>query len=901
MGTPNNAHDAHHVRTSTPEQTADANAQNGPNAPALRSTLPKPVPPRSASPEILAPAGNREMMHAAIESGADAVYFGVQAFNARLRADNFTVETLPETMSWLHERGVKGYLTLNTLVFDHELEEACALLRAASAAGVDAVLVQDLGAAYAAKQVAPELSLHASTQMTLSCSESVAGADVLGLSLERIVVPRELSRRELRRFLAECTRELETFVHGALCVAYSGQCLTSEALGGRSANRGECAQACRLPYDLIVDGEQQPLGDIRYLLSPMDLAAHGDVPELAAMGVASLKIEGRLKTPEYVAATVSAYREALSGPISRHSVRGLEATFSRGFTGGYLHEVDHQAVVEGSTSGKRGTLIGIVKTVAGQTVTIKVHEPLRAGDGVMFDGGARHDGVGGTVFQLRRGGEVVTSFEPNDVEAARGVELSVSFLHGKVPLEQLRAGDRVFKTSDPVIERELRAAIAGETIRFHRPVSALLRAHTGAPLELRFTDADGNVAEVRDTVVLERALKHPPQPAQLREQLARLGNTPFELRSAELDLDGDPLIPASRLNALRRTAIDELIEKRRRMLTSRRTADRSLSEIRLDLQQEVVHTSERNEQNAAPKLSVVCRSLPQIEAALEAGITDIFTDFEDPRLNRDARTLITKGHRFIPASLRIVKPGEAPTVLKLLRCDPDALLVRNLASWQIARSEHPELPLIGDHSLNVANSLTASLLMKHGFSRLTPSYDLNGEQLVSLLKAAPASWFEVTVHQHVPMFHMEHCVFCRFLSTGNDSSNCGRPCEKHEVAVRDRRGYAHPVKADAGCRNTVYNAVAQSGVEYLPQLLTLGVRAFRLDLVNETRAEAAEAMRLYHAASSGAVSPGEVWRALRATSQLGVTRGTLDHDSGHAHSDLYSIRPKKPAHARPNG
>lgn len=850
-------------------------------------------------PEILAPAGNREMMHAAIESGADAVYFGVQAFNARLRADNFTVETLPETMSWLHSRGVRGYLTINTLIFDHELPEALDVLRAASDAGVDAVLVQDLGLAFAAQLVAPELPLHASTQMTLSCSESVAGTDALGIFLERIVVPRELSRRELRRFKAECTRELETFVHGALCVAYSGQCLTSEALGGRSANRGECAQACRLPYDLIVDGEQRDLGDVRYLLSPKDLAAHGDARELAELGIASLKIEGRLKTPEYVAATVQAYRAAIEGPISRAAERQLEATFSRGFTGGYLHDINHQEVVDGTSSGKRGILIGTVADVAPHAVTITAHEPLKPGDGVLFDGGSRYQGVGGTVFQLRRGGQVIAGFDPETDRGRGAASLTLTFLPGKVPTQKICEGDRVYKTADPAIERELRATFAGEEIRFHRPISAFLHAHVGSPLRLVYTDWEGVTGEAVDDVPLEAAAKRPPDREQLRAQLARLGQTPFELGEVTFDLVGDPMIPHSRLNGLRRTASNQLIQARKQLHQSRSTTPMTLDAVRAKADANPNRNATPSERPESAQLSVLCRSLPQIEAALAAGIKDIFTDFEDPRHNRDARQLIPSGHRFIPASLRIVKPGERPTVLKLLRCDPDALLVRNLASWEIASSELPELPLIGDHSLNVANSLTASLLHGRGLSRLTPSYDLNGEQLLSMLREVPSHWFEVTIHQHVPMFHMEHCVFCRFLSNGTDASNCGRPCESHQVELRDRMGYAHPLKADAGCRNTVYNAVAQSGVEYLPQLLALGVRNFRLDLVNESAEDAAKAIELYQSACTGAVPPTEVWRTLRATSRLGVTRGTLDHDSDHAHSSLYSIRPKKPAHSRP--
>ncbi len=858
-------------------------------------TLPADLPRADIRrPEILAPAGNREMMHAAIENGADAVYFGVQAFNARLRADNFTAAELPDVMRWLHSRGVRGYLTINTLVFDHELPEALDLLRAASDAGVDAVLIQDLGLAFAAGKVAPRLEVHASTQMTLSCAESVAGTEALGLSLQRIVVPRELSRRELRRFSSECSRELETFVHGALCVAYSGQCLTSEALGGRSANRGECAQACRLPYGLLVDGEERDLGDIRFLLSPLDLAAHDDLPELVEMGIASFKIEGRLKTPEYVAATVQAYRSAMKGTLSALERRQLVSTFSRGFTGGYLHEVDHQAVVEGSFSGKRGEPVGSVVSVGRSEAVIAVRAELRAGDGVFFDGGARSPGIGGTIVQMQRGGRVIDGFTPSS-SADTEVRLTVSFFN-TIDLRSVAAGDRVFKTADPVLERGLRASYSGTKIRHQRRVTARLRAHVGEPLALRYVDDDGLIGEAIDGAPLEAAREWTPDREQLRALVGRLGQTPFVLGDLLFDLEGSPLIPPSRLNELRRRAADHLLAARSARGLSRPTSAATVGEIRRAARESCPAAADSS--SAEVEIGVLCRSLAQVEAAVQAGVREIFTDFEDPRLNREARRAIPGDRRFVPATLRIIKPGEGPTVIQLLRCEPDALLIRNLAAWQVVRTREPQLPLIGDHSLNVANSITASLLISRGFSRLTPSYDLNGEQLLTLLSECDPAWMEVTLHQHVPMFHMEHCVFCRFLSDGNDASNCGRPCEHHQVELRDRMGLAHPVKADSGCRNTVYHAVAQSGVEYVPQLLERGIRRFRIDLVNETAAETLNALKLYRRACSRDISPEKVWTELRATSRLGVTRGTLDHDNTRAHEPLYAIRPKKPAHAR---
>src|SRR6476646_1435427 len=296
--------------------------------------------------ELLAPAGDRLCITAAVENGANAVYFGLECgFNARARATNLHIEALPEVMSYLHERGVRGFVTLNTLVFPSELQTIEQHIVRLTEAGVDAVLVQDLGLVRLLRTVSPDLAVHASTQMTLTSGECIRAAAELGI--ERVVLARELSIPEIQTIHSQTAVELEVFVHGALCVAYSGQCLTSESLGGRSANRGQCAQACRLPYDLVCDGEDVDLGEVKYLLSPQDLAAYALVPELINAGVSSFKIEGRLKTPEYVANITRQYRRALDAAtadraanFTEQDVSEMELSFSRGFSPGWLRGCD---------------------------------------------------------------------------------------------------------------------------------------------------------------------------------------------------------------------------------------------------------------------------------------------------------------------------------------------------------------------------------------------------------------------------------------------------------------------------------------------------------------------------------------------------------------------------------
>src|SRR6188768_653756 len=296
-------------RAATNQMNSDA-SKTTTALPQASATMP---PPRL--PELLAPAGNWDCARAAVENGGDAIYFGLERFNARMRAHNFTEADLPRLMESLHRRGVKGYVTFNTLVFANEMTDAEQYLRAIIAAGVDAAIVQDVGICRLIRELSPDFPIHASTQMTITSAGGVAFASELGCNL--IVLARECSLKEIGRIQqaqAEPGRRalpLEVFVHGALCVAYSGQCLTSEALGGRSANRGECAQACRMPYELICDGRPVDLDNVQYLLSPQDLAAFDLIPRLIELGVASLKIEGRLKAPEYVANITRHYRDAI--------------------------------------------------------------------------------------------------------------------------------------------------------------------------------------------------------------------------------------------------------------------------------------------------------------------------------------------------------------------------------------------------------------------------------------------------------------------------------------------------------------------------------------------------------------------------------------------------------------
>ncbi len=827
----------------------------------------------SEAAELLAPAGNWECLRAAVANGADAVYFGLPFHNARMRADNFRDEELPEIMRFLHRHGLRGFVTMNTLVFTGELEEAARQMERLGEAGVDAVLVQDLGLARLVREVAPGVELHASTQMTVSSPEGLAFAhDLLGL--DRVVLARELSVKDIGVFAREMERgrcpavPLEVFVHGALCVAYSGQCLTSEALGRRSANRGECAQACRMPHTMLVDGEEVDLGDRRYLLSPQDLAAHSLVGDLLRLGVRSFKIEGRLKSPEYVAAVTGVYRKALDAALAglepSESVDAadryrLEMTFSRGLSTGWLEGTDHPRLVHARFGKKRGPFLGKIVRVARSHVELDRPAAAVAGDGIVFDTGG----------------------DPNAETGGRVARVDGRTLHlpsEKIPARELRPGHRVWKTSDPALDSELRATWKRRLPT--RPLQALdfiVEAAPGRPLRIR---ERGTGAEAASAGPMEAAQSRALDRATLEKQLGRLGDTSFRLGSVDLRMDGGAVMaPLSVLNRLRRELVEEVERRMKTVRKPRRSAAAALHDL-------LPPRPDASASPALPRLSVLVRSMGQFEAALESEAGEVIVDFEDIRragkaverfrsATADDNAADGPQRRIFLATPRIHKPRESGHFRVLDHARPDGLLLRNLGALAFFQGRS-DFILHGDFTLNVANPASAALLRASaGLQRLTVSYDLNIAQVLDLLAAAPPGWFELTLHQHMPMFHMEHCVFCAFLSDGTDYRNCGHPCEKHRVELRDRVGARHVLQADVGCRNTLFRGEAQTGAHLVPQLLAAGLRHFRIELLRENRDAALHTIRLYRDLLAGQTTPVSVWRTLKAQTRLGVTEGTF--------------------------
>lgn len=858
----------------------------------------------SRRPEILAPAGDLDSLRAALASGADAVYFGLDdGFNARARAENFSLERLPETMALIHRAGARGYVTLNTLVFEPELPLLERLLRGVAGAGVDAIIVQDPAVALLARAVCPDLELHASTQMTVSSAEGARFAR--GLGFTRVVVPRELSVAEIRRLAQGTELELEVFIHGALCVSWSGQCLTSEAWGGRSANRGQCAQSCRMPYDLVLDGQVRDLGDVRYLLSPKDLAGLRAVPELADIGVHSLKIEGRLKGPQYVTTAVQGYRRRVdslaAGSVDERQLSrdltDMALTYSRGFSDGFLAGSDHQTLVEGRFPKHRGVYLGRVESVNGRDVRVapetagrpwtgglalgderpnapegKVAAPLpgelppsevdpRPGMGVVFDNGNPEDKQepGGPLFRVER----------------RGEGWILGFGQPGPDLKRVAPGQRVWITSDPSLAKRTEALLAQGEPEGRVPLELTVTGQAGARLRV-LGRARGHEVQVESEGTLVTARGGGLDEALFRDKLAALGGTPFSL--AKLDLAGlapGLHLPVSELKALRRRIVAELSEVVARGPARTVVDEPVLERVRASLTERAPAVAAES----APKLLPLCRTDAQLEAVISAGLPEVELDWmEMVGLQRAVARARAAGLRVTVATVRVQKPGEEGYDQRIAKLEPDAVLVRHWGALVHFMERPPGMArpvLHGDFSLNVTNSLTALHLLGSGLDTLTCAHDLDSAQLFAMLEHAPAERFTVALHHHIATFHTEHCVYSHTLSNGRDYRSCGRPCEKHQLALRDRLGLEHPVVVDVGCRNTVFNAQAQSAASLVPQLLERGVRRFRVELVRESREETARVLAAYQELLAGRISPQEAVRRAAVHEQFGVTRGTM--------------------------
>lgn len=848
---------------------------------------------QKTKPELLLPVGNIDMALAAVHNGADAIYVGFPGFNARGRTVDFAVEELQNIIEICHLHGVKVNLALNILIFESELATVTTLLDQIIPLKPDAFIVQDLGIIRLIKQMAPDQVIHASTQMTITNHEAISLLD--DLNIKRFVLGRENSLSEIKLIKEKTDKELEVFVHGALCVAYSGQCFTSESIGGRSANRGQCAQSCRFGYDLIVDGNLHKTAiQKQHLVSPQDLCGINEIPALIDLGVASFKVEGRLKTPDYVSAVGREYRQAIDSHLSGNprtkedtdkSIQKMATTYSRGFFSGWLNGVDHQKLVDGTYSSHRGYLIGEITNIKLDTmiVTLNTDLQLKAGDGLVwaYNKGRVAEAAGAQIFESKKIGP-----KKWELHFSNNKKLETSFI-----------GAKVYLNHDNNLSQELKKSYTDKNLRKRIPVQIDLFAEVGKPLQATITDGK-NTYKARSTALIQVAQKKEVTDSFFKEELSALGGTVYATEQVHVHRQDNTnlFFPHKELKELRRNLTDQLS-----ILRSQNTVDQFTTSIQPA--NDVISWSNGQkpqiiaEQNAKPntkpntKLNILLRDKEQVNGFTQAWDDGVFSSYQqifnsiilDFEFGRDYLTSIQqlkdKKIRCGIATTRILKPQEYGNLKALEKINPDFILVRNLGALQyFSKSSSYKDDLVGDFSLNVTNHLTAQYLLSKGLKSICVSYDLNHKQVSDLFNAVTMQQMEVVVHQYMPSFHMEHCVFAAFLSKGSSFKDCGKPCEKHQVELRDQFGHSHFIKPDHECRNTMYNATSYSAARFLPIWQALGLGLVRYEALNEHKDELIQKIKAYMDLLTEQRSHEEIISELNLLERFGLNEGALVHE-----------------------
>jgi len=836
-------------------------------------------------PELLAPAGNPQALRAAVENGADAVYLAGKMFGARAYAENFDRSELKDAFEYAHSRNVRIYVTVNTLVDNREFGEFTDYLFFLYREGADALIVQDLGAVAVIKELLPEIPLHASTQMTVHNAAGVRFLEELGF--DRVILAREVGYSDLLQIRKKTTMDLEVFVHGALCFCYSGQCLFSSMVGGRSGNRGRCAQPCRLPYQLVDEKGRELYPDHQgeHLMSPQDLMLIRELPDLIKAGISSLKIEGRMKSPEYVATVVRIYKEALQRAwedpdnykVSPEEIRDLALVFNRGFTTGYFYGNPGPDLMGYTKPNNRGLHLGRVLKAGKGKIKIKTKLPLTAGDEIEFWTGEGCRGV--TVQEMYAQGRRVDEVLPGSE-----VEINIPFF--------VRKGDRIFKTRDRRLEEEARERIRGPSRR-RIPLNVRAVARIGKPFLLEGWDEDSHHYTAQGEFIGEKAIKHELTEEAVRAQVDRLGNTPFVLHKLECEIERGVIFPVSEINAVRRQLTEAL--ERVRLLRYQRNlpedAQMRQREYWSALQQHADQRKERAFELPGDGvnrlfLAVAVGDFAGVMAAIRGGADFIYFGGSslrgrEPWTEEKLRTAVDQCRKQGAASYlmlpRIWQEGQEKLVIKYLELAKDfaaeGVLAGDLGGCYYALQD--DLRVVTDFSLHVFNDPAVDLMLKAGVSRMTLSPELNRRQLKGFAFKGSGS-LELIIHGALPLVVSEHCIPG---AMAGGKGKCLFPCRR-SCFIKDRRGYLFPVVSDENCRMTIYNSRELCLIEYLAEITAQGYDILRLELRPYPAEHVFKVTSLYRRALNAAAGgvwdhrkARSAWEELAEESQFGLTRG----------------------------
>ncbi len=797
-------------------------------------------------PELLAPAGSPLALRAAVNNGADAVYLGLDRLNARQGAENFTTETLSDAVRFAHLKGVRVYLTANVVVLSEEMDDALQLIDQAWAVGVDAVIVQDLGFARLIAAELPQVRMHASTQINTHNTATVTELERLGVS--RVTLAREVSRSEATSIAASSNLEVEVFVHGALCMCYSGQCLLSSLIGRRSANRGTCAQPCRLPYELLDEKSRVLKTPGPHLLSPKDLCSIDTLPELVASGVSALKIEGRMKDPEYVALVTGVYRRALdrlatepeSFAVTEAERSILAEAFSRGFTPGYLEDIRDNRMMSYTRPNNRGVHVGRISKVVDRAVHISLDSALDTDD--IIEVWTSQGRFAQKVGRMDLSGSAVPT----------GPAGSTVVIRTEKPAS---AGDRVFRVSNSTLIDAARRTYAEDRGGHPLPLDVSVRLVVGSPLRVEVRQ--GSRVGVAQGPIVESARTKSVTVDEITEHVGRFGGTLFEAATWDIELQPEVGIGFSALHRARREAVEDLERVMLKPWAHR--------ELRHPRQQRVERR--RSIAPIAPQIVIHTDDLVTARACIGAGAQRVIMPHW-ALMDVPAEEI---PERIVPELPRIVRDREVDDLLVIARREYEShgdaarVVVGNLGLLGPVAESGCETD--AHWSLNAVNQWTCEALADSGASMVWLSPELSGRQIAEVAAASPVP-VGVAVYGRQEVMVTEHCLL---MSIGDCNQICGTcPRRRTWHALRDRKGYAFPVSSDPLGRSHIYNSVPLDLTRAAAEIVQAGVSEVRLDFTVEHSQEAQKITRIVREAFAAAIGDREI-------QQEAVEQGTTGH------------------------
>lgn len=776
--------------------------------------------------ELLAPAGSFEALRAGIQNGADAVYLGGRDFGARAYASNFDRASLERAVEYAHIRGVKIYVTVNTLIKDLEIKDLMEYIKFLYEIDVDALIVQDIGVFRLVKNIFPDLKIHASTQMTLHNKYGVRLLRDMGVN--RVVLARELTIEEIKDIYDETGVELEVFVHGALCVSYSGQCLMSSFIGGRSGNRGRCAQPCRREYDLLSLGNDKTLNNRAFHLSMRDLNTLEEIGELIEAGVRSFKIEGRMKKPEYVASVVRAYRRAIDTYLSskkplkdRAIQEEIKQVFNRKFTRGYLFKSPKSDLVNIEKPNNRGLYLGQVGQVnkRANRFRIKLETTISRGDGIEIWSGSSGD-MGGLVTNIYMDNRPV-----DRAERGQTVEIEIR--------GHIEGGRKVYKTLDAGLVRELEKSY--EENREYRKIALYgeIEVKIGDHIRLYLWDGEGHSVYLESGQTVERARKVPITEDKILDQLSKLGNTPYQLDSLAITLEENSSIAISLLNGLRREGVEKLSNLRK----SRNNRKTIGGEEFLKGVENVLKLDYREDKNSngGQGLSVKVNSLDQLRAVLQYNIDRIYygnmANFKEAvSLCRD------KNIEIYLASPTILRNSDYKKLADLVNgLGYDGILAGDLGMVDFNRL-HGKLPIVGDFSLNVMNTHTIRALEGLGLDGLTLSTELDFRNIYKLNLDSKIEK-EAIIYGKTTVMVTEYCPLIQENKCNHKCQACNFPKYEYRLALKDGKNAIFPMAKDYWGRTLILNSKPLFILDKLEDFKTTNINWFRLEFTDENIGE----------------------------------------------------------------